>query len=335
MADRSTLLCLENGKKMSHGVEVASVIADSEEINGVSPHIGLHLIDYFYYRDNIVKKIIGSEQFLPAEERTFTARLDEAVTDIVNASWGDDVSKLWKTEDTSKTVPTLILPLIIQKDCLVVHAAGNDSSMAKIGLDSAKLLASHARTKNRYIWVVSLLDDGLHLADYTNQPGNNAALQEISISAIGTNMNVLKPGNRILYGRSSGSSLAAPVVTGAACLILGMLKREFPDIIDPKTIVTKALLESAEPIILVQTKDDQERERFGYMLEFETPVALKGVLSKDLSPGNYNIQILGEQRNVTVTEEMIRKSRRKYGRGRLNVIAAMNLAKAYALDKHF
>jgi hypothetical protein len=114
-----------------------------------------------------------------------------------------------------------------------------------------------------------------------------------------------------------------------------MLKREFQGIEYPQKIVAKVLLLSAEPIILFELETDEERDHYAYLIDHQLPVVMKGVMEVDLYAGmEYSDDIAGKHRQIIVTESMIANGKRRYGRGRLNVEAAISLAREYASIEH-
>jgi subtilisin family serine protease len=110
-----------------------------------------------------------------------------------------------------------------QKDVLLVHAAGNESADidVKENFPSAVFLQSKAKAGN-FITVGASSDPkmkGTLAADFSNYGKLN-----VDVFAPGVKIYSSLPGNQ--YGNESGTSMAAPVVTGIAALI----RSNFPEL---------------------------------------------------------------------------------------------------------
>jgi hypothetical protein len=122
---------------------------------------------------------------------------------------------------------------------------------------------------------------------------------------------------------TSGTSFSAPIVSAAAAVILSYIRRLHPEEKNAHKLTAQALLESATPIVLIITTAE-ERQRMKMLAEYKTPIALEGIMSRDLKPlTGYKTMLAGEERIFDITEDMIKEMKRRYGRGRLNVEAAM------------
>lgn len=317
-----------SGPAYDHGIAVSTLISHPQL--GVSSHIGLHLAD--------LRSISDLEPDLP-EHISSVAELNDIISrsnvlidigpigDVVNASFGPNSQKLWAHRyDTKDQSLALKLEALIRTyDTVLVYAAGNSGSKMSIGNYEAKLLASSPSTSHLFINVVGLLDDGLHLSPFTEQPAGSRALQTRTLCAIGSNLKVL--GNDVddRIEEKSGTSFSAPIISGAAALLISHLRKTTSLTSNEiRILAARVLLESAEPIVLIETTE-AERHRMGALLEYETPAVLEGIYSRDLRPGEYTVNVAGEKRNVQVAAAMIRDSRSRYGMGRLDVPAAFKL----------
>lgn len=249
--------------------------------------------------------------------------------DIVNISLVTENSETWGARFDSGVLTKLISQMLSVAK-LVVHAASNESFRGILEDPGLESVVRHLKLSSYFINAVALLDDGLHLSSYTNQPGKSDALSRRAVSAVGTNVTVLKwnkPRKTAVTTVSSGTSLAAPIVSGAAAIVLGALRAEFPGKEIHMDFVASAILDSATPIILVP-KTEGQRKEYGYCLELETLVALEGVMAKDIdSITSYKPKSGVFKDEIIITEKMRRTSLKRYGRGRLQVVNAMKLAK--------
>lgn len=174
----------------------------------------------------------------------------------------------------------------------------------------------------------------MHLSPTGDQPGDDEYVQECTISAIGTNINTVNMIDRTIGNgltiavedgsvEVSGTSYAAPIVSAAAALVLSHIRRLHPQENNSRKLTVRALLESATPMVLVSTTVE-ERNRMQRMMEYSTPILLEGMMSKDLHPlKNYTTMLAGKEKVFDITDDMIREMKRRYGRGRLNVEAAI------------
>ena len=89
------------------------------------------------------------------------------------------------------------------------------------------------------IRVVNLFPNGTYPNSFSTLPGEKFA--EITICAIGTNVLSTLPGNR--YDRMSGTSMAAPFVTGVALLV-----KAFPKL--SREEIRRCILDRAIPIVM-------------------------------------------------------------------------------------
>lgn len=318
------------GRPDDHGIQVASLL--SHPTLGVSPAIKLNLFDIS--NTSSFENSLDMQGLENLDHRDFSRRVGlstnflNLIGDVLNVSQGAHQDFLWESEHDHATAVhfTTLRTIVEANGCLLIFAAGNSGSRARIGFAGPKFLASSPVTRSLFINAVALLDDGLHLAPSTDQPGDHQQLYERSLCAFGTDVPVLKYGTNDRTTRESGTSFATPIISAAAALLVSHLKRRFGTNNEhlPKFAAT-ALLLSATPILLIPTEPG-ERQQMKSLLEYETPVALGGVMAKDLgTTRRIRVTIGSSQRIVEVTPEIIEKSRSRYGMGRLNVPAAFQL----------
>lgn len=211
--------------------------------------------------------------------------------------------------------------------------------MSNKGMLSAKFLARNPDASPYFINSIALLDDGRYLIQFTEQPGDDEELQMHTLAAIGNNMRVLLPQdelsnsveNEIMpakdkYKEASGTSFSAPITSAAAALVVSHLKKKLPNLSDPHAIAVKALLKSAQPIILVPLAEN-ERGSWGSPKDTEMPVIFTGIRDCNLIPDKiYKIEWNRVSKFIWLSRDMIRASRKRCGMGRLYVPAALLLA---------
>lgn len=137
-------------------------------------------------------------------------------------------------------------------DVLLVHAAGNDAKNidSTDNYPSPDFLFGKGRAKN-FITVGASGDptNGGFTASFSNYGKGT-----VDIFAPGVNIYSTLPGGNV-YGKLSGTSMAAPVVAGVAALI----REYFPDLSaeQVKYVLEKSAEPIAEKVILPGTQDDE------------------------------------------------------------------------------
>jgi subtilisin family serine protease len=123
-----------------------------------------------------------------------------------------------------------VFKLAKERNCLIVWAAGNFDVVS--GLDETKRNATTIR--------VSAVDEKARKADFSNYGNFNSSMTFSDLSAPGSNIYSAGPGNA--YGMCGGTSMAAPIVTGAVAL----MKSLNPNM--PNDQIVKILKETGRPI---------------------------------------------------------------------------------------
>ncbi|MEI6791098.1 MAG: S8 family serine peptidase [Myxococcaceae bacterium] len=124
---------------------------------------------------------------------------------------------------------------LLQSGKLIIMASGNESSCDS--LTSQELTRAPQEERNRCILVGNLTRDYLQ-EESSNWPGLDQKLQESYLYTLGTDVFSLWSQDR--YAVDTGTSMAAPIVTGAAALV----KSAYPNL-SPEQVRT-CLLESAD-----------------------------------------------------------------------------------------
>lgn len=192
---------------------------------------------------------------------------------------------------------------------ILVVPLGNDGLLASSSpnFNVEKALSRLHYTKESYIAVTNLMEDGRTLNPTSSVPGDDIDLYKRTLSAVGTNvmstLPVFEEGEPV-FGLHTGTSMAAPQVSGIAALVLS----RHPHISGKE--LAKALLEGATPLIDIG-------ETFALALEDITAKYLNDKLQ--LSP--QGIQIDG----YTITPEVWERSQKLYGQGRVNYKGALEV----------
>ena len=168
--------------------------------------------------------------------------------DIVNMSFGKAYSPRKEVVDTA-------VQHADEEGVLLVHAAGNDAADIDTGDNfPSAYYAEDAGVAENWIEVgaSSAQGDSLLAASFSNYGD-----ERVDLFAPGAQVYVARPGNN--YGRSQGTSLAAPIVTGVAALVMAY----YPDL--SASQVKQVLLTSATDYAgtMVQQPGESERVRFG------------------------------------------------------------------------
>ncbi|NLD47443.1 MAG: S8 family serine peptidase, partial [Clostridiaceae bacterium] len=185
--DNSVFDSNENDK---HGSHVAGTIAAKEDaygICGTAPNVKILPLKFLNGNVGYTSDVIEAISYC-----------EEMGIDIINCSWGG-------TEENK-----LLKEAISKSSAVFICAAGN------MGTDTTKVYPASYDLPN--VISVAALDNRGNLASFSNY-GNN-----VDVAAPGAGILSTIPGDA--YGYLSGTSMAAPVVTGIAAL----LKSYCPDI---------------------------------------------------------------------------------------------------------
>ncbi len=168
-----------------HGTGVSGVLAasmDQTGITGIAPEAELIVIKC---------ESNGNGQFTRSSDLVFgLAYAIECDADVVNMSFGTDVNIFYR-----------YTKLAVDSDVICVASAGNSNSA----------MPCYPAADENVIGVGALEADGWELADYSNYGDN------IDVLAPGTAYTTQKGGN---YASANGTSISAPIVSGAAALYL-------------------------------------------------------------------------------------------------------------------
>lgn len=232
-----------------HGTHVAAtavgLMNNGQGLSGIAPNCKLMPIQVADDNGNMTSLSIVSGILYAIHKEA----------DVVNMSLGmmfpDEIKNMTDAEQLQLTQTIYpdeatfwneLYQFVAESDIVFVQAAGNDNILA--GIDPG------ARSKNNII--VSAVAPGLDKAEFSNYGAYS------TISAPGVQIYSAIPGNK--FEELQGTSMASPIVTGAAALV----KSKFPNM-KPEEIV-KLLVNTAKPF-----STDQ---KIGPLLQIEN--ALKG-----------------------------------------------------------
>ena len=122
-----------------------------------------------------------------------------------------------------------VLNYAVERGVTLVTSAGNDNSD---DISSLSIPAAFATEVPGFISVAAITDDG-KVADYSNF-GSEISIAAPGGSAISTKTKIIStlPSDKGLYGGMPGTSMAAPVVSGAIALMLEKNKNLLPEDIE-------------------------------------------------------------------------------------------------------
>ena len=218
------------GPEAVHGTHVAGIIgADRTNhlgITGVADHVLLMSIRAVLMGDQRDKDVANAIRYA----------VDNGAR-IINMSFG-------KTYSPERTGVNDAVRYAMEKDVLIIHAAGNDNkNLDKENLFPNRVYADHTGSAKAWIEVgaSSFKND-----ENLKAPFSNYGQTTVDVFAPGVKINSSAPGNK--YEKIDGTSMAAPVVAGLAALI-----REYhPKLtaLQVKEIIMKSVFKVDHPVIL-------------------------------------------------------------------------------------
>ncbi len=215
------------GPDAKHGTHVAGIIAavrgNGVGIDGIADSVRIMAIRAVPDGDERDKDVANAIRYAA-----------DNGAHIINMSFGKDYSpqKAW-VDDAVKYAES--------KGVLLVHAAGNDAEDIDVtpNFPSALLGGSNGNAERAQTWLeigASSWKGGAELA----APFSNVGASRVDVFAPGVDIFSTTPGNQ--YEQQSGTSMAAPVVSGVAALLM----THFPSL--TASDVREILLASTTPL---------------------------------------------------------------------------------------
>ena len=209
---------------------------------------------------------------------------------------------------------------------LLVNAAGNDgidlSATSQYRLPKA--LAHSPATTNSILLVTNLMQDGLTLYPSSNIPGTDPFLRARTLSAPGTQIQstlLMETAESAAYGAMTGTSMAAPHVSGLAAV----LSSNYPLLTHHR--IAECFLKGATPLLY------DENHMCTYELKTFTAASLNALLENhpegiEISQDQFISSIsFDNPSHLKVTKEWWQKSQERFGQGRVNLQNALDYAK--------
>ena len=195
-----------------HGTFVSGIIAANKD------DVGMHGVAF--NSQLLPIRIFDANGNFAVTEVELAAAIDRAVVNdaaVINNSWGTgiDITAVTRQEIIDNFVPTVVLDAVqraFDNSTIIVFAAGN-STFANPSIE-AGLPFHFPEFQELWVAAVSVDLDG-NLSSFSNQCGVAAAW---CIAAPGGNIFSTVPGGT--YARASGTSFAAPHVSGALAILL-------------------------------------------------------------------------------------------------------------------
>ena len=254
------------GPRANHGTSVAGVIAANRNnalgINGIADSVSIMTLRTVPNGDERDKDIALSIRYA----------VDNGA-DIINMSFGKDISPYKKFVDEAVRYAE-------ENDVLLIHAAGNDGNNS----DEVPNFPSDTYLNGKQInnWMsiaasTSTLDENI-VASFSNYGQKH-------VDILSPGANIISLDSSSTYSMNDGTSLAAPIVTGVASLILSY----FPKLSakDLKAILMESAYMVDKPKkVLVPTSSEEKAKKEKIKNLFVTP----GIVNA------YNAFLLAEKR---------------------------------------
>src|SRR5690606_15276805 len=229
------------GPDASHGTGVAGIVAAERRnnigVDGIASNTRIMVVRTVPNGDERDKDVANAIRYA----------VDNGAH-IINMSFGKGYSP-------SKQVDDAAVRYAQERGVLLVHAAGND----------AKDLATEPNYPNRYfmsgdtatLWIEvgasAWRGRGQLASDFSNY-----GARQVDVFAPGSDITSSAPGNK--YEAASGTSFAAPVVSGIAAMLMAY----YPEL--TAADVRRIILESAVPfrdVMVIRPGTENEQVRFG------------------------------------------------------------------------
>lgn len=221
------------GPEASHGTHTAGIIGaarnNNKGLRGITNNVNLMVIRTIPWADERDKDVANAIRYA----------VDNGAK-VINMSFG-------KYESPDKAVVDEAMEYAASKDVLLVHSAGNESKNTDSTdcFPNPRLLTGRTLTN----WIeVGATDRRGRVAGFSN-----FGKKTVDLFAPGVNIYSSLPGDK--YGRESGTSMAGPVVAGAAAII----RAYFPDLtaVQVKEVLMQTATKTVQ-LVPVPGKKDQK-----------------------------------------------------------------------------
>lgn len=226
------------GPAADHGTHVAGIVganrSNSKGIKGVCDAVKMMIVRVVPDGDERDKDVANGIRYA----------VDNGAR-VINMSFGKEYSPAKQAVDEA-------VKYAMSKDVLIVHAAGNDAqNNDSVANYPDRVYADSSGSAAAWIEVgASGFEDNEHLA----ASFSNYGARSVDVFAPGVNIYSTTPGSN--YGTHSGTSMAAPVVTGLAALI----RAYYPALtaLQVKNIILQSVVKINHPVVLRQNGEDKK-----------------------------------------------------------------------------
>ena len=229
------------GPDASHGTHVAGIIGAERNngigVDGIAPAVRIMVIRAVPNGDERDKDVANAIRYAV-----------ENGADIVNMSFG-------KAFSPQKEVVDEAVRLAMEQDVLLIHAAGNDSH--NLADEPSFPTRTYADGGSADLWIE--VGASTPAADETLPATfSNYGQEQVDVFAPGVQILSTIPGNG--YAEKQGTSMAAPVVSGLAALLMAY----YPDLTasQVKDIILRSAVPFAE-LQVIRPGEDAPGARFG------------------------------------------------------------------------
>lgn len=230
------------GPDASHGTHVAGIIAavpgNDEGIAGIAPAVRVMGIRTVPDGDERDKDVANAIRYA----------VDNGAQ-IINMSFG-------KAHSPHKSVVDEAVRYADARGVLMVHAAGNDGEDLSVSPSFPNPVYQDGGRAANWIEVGASSWRG---PDSLAAPFSNYGREQVDVFAPGVDITSTKPDGE--YGPNSGTSMAAPVVSGLAALIMAY----FPDLTagDVKRIILESATSHGDQMVVRPGTEDGDMVSFG------------------------------------------------------------------------
>jgi hypothetical protein len=318
-------------KNLESGLTVTIKDFKSDITDDISVSVHLRILDHLRKEDQgafVLNKdnsttTYGWDHKKAKESNTFL----KTPIKLFNVSQaGAAFGKYGKIGNTQLDFFDMMWTIVLRPDALFVMGLGNDQmdvSTSDTFGRAARALTQHPATQEGVIFVTNLMEDGLSLYKSSNVPGNHPYLQKRTLSAVGTNVesSMIPDTFQRDRGLMTGTSMAAPKVTGAAAVVLS----NYPHLNNKMT--GDCLLKGATPLLY-----DENR-----WCIYELKTFTAGALTSALEKNPEGIEVVKDQfiastpfnipSSLKITKKWWEKSQELFGQGRVNIQNALEFAK--------